>query len=189
MHLSAPGSTTVIIYWSVFLRPGYLPFRLYWTQLHDSLPDFPFHSFIHSDYFYSASSSPLLLRSAPDTARILCQSFTPKRHRQLWVNLSTSLAQGPSTWRLKRESNPRPSGWKLSTQPMRHQVPRPGGVTPISPSCINLHWLPISTRIEYKILLIVLKAQMGVAPKYLHDAIRLPTSASSLHPLRSLDRR
>ena len=25
----------------------------------------------------------------------------------------------------------------------------------------HLHWLPISTRIEYKILLIVLKAQMG----------------------------
>src|SRR6218665_2369008 len=30
---------------------------------------------------------------------------------------------------------------------------------------------------------------MGVAPKYLRDAIRLPISASSLHPLRSLDRR
>src|SRR6218665_1212268 len=28
----------------------------------------------------------------------------------------------------------------------------------------HLHWLPISTRIEYKVLLIVLKAQMGVAP-------------------------
>src|SRR6218665_1404350 len=39
--------------------------------------------FIHSDHFYSASSSPLLLRSAPDTARILCRSFTPKRHMQL----------------------------------------------------------------------------------------------------------
>src|SRR6218665_2347027 len=38
----------------------------------------------------------------------------------------------------------------------------------------HLHWLPISTRIEYKVLLIVLKAQMGVAPKYLRDAIRLP---------------
>src|SRR6218665_5405 len=41
------------------------------------------HSFIHSDHFYSASSSPLLHRSAPDTARRLCRSFTPKRHRQL----------------------------------------------------------------------------------------------------------
>ena len=39
--------------------------------------------FIRSGYFYSASSSPLLLRGAPDTARILYQSFTPKRHRQL----------------------------------------------------------------------------------------------------------
>src|SRR6218665_3123284 len=35
------------------------------------------HSFIHSDHFYRASSSPLLLRSGPDTARILCRSFTP----------------------------------------------------------------------------------------------------------------
>src|SRR6218665_856126 len=53
----------------------------------------------------------------------------------------------------------------------------------------HLHWLPISTRIEYKVLLIVLKAQMGVAPKYFRDAIRLLTSATSLRPLRSIDRR
>src|SRR6218665_975802 len=33
-------------------------------------------AFIHSHHFYSASSSPLLLRSAPDTARLLCRSFT-----------------------------------------------------------------------------------------------------------------
>jgi len=37
----------------------------------------------------------------------------------------------------------------------------------------HLHCLPISTRIEYKVLLIVLKAQMGVVPKYLRDANRL----------------
>ena len=74
---------------------------------------------IHSDHFYSTSSSPLLLRSAPDTARILCRSFTPKCHRQLWVK---DLPKVP-TWRLERESNPRTSGWKLSTQPMRHHVP------------------------------------------------------------------
>src|SRR6218665_739010 len=40
-------------------------------------------SFIHSGYFYSTSSSPLLLRGAPDTALILCRSFTPKHHKQL----------------------------------------------------------------------------------------------------------
>jgi len=43
------------------------------------------HSLIHSGHFCTPSSSPLLLRSAPDTARILCPSFTPKRNRQLWV--------------------------------------------------------------------------------------------------------
>ena len=67
-----------------------------------------------------AGSSPLLLRSAPDTARILCRSFTPKRHRQLQVK---DLPKVP-TWRLERDSNPRPSDWKVSTQPMRHHVPR-----------------------------------------------------------------
>src|SRR6218665_2054475 len=39
--------------------------------------------FIHSGYFYSASSSQLLLGVAPDTGRILCRNFTPKRHRLL----------------------------------------------------------------------------------------------------------
>ena len=80
----------------------------------------PYDSFIHSDHFYSASSSTLQLRNAPDTAQILCRSFTPKRHRQLWVK---DLPKVP-TWRLERESNPRPSGLKLSTQSMRHHVPQ-----------------------------------------------------------------
>ena len=46
----------------------------------------------------------------------------------------------------------------------------------------HLHWLPISTHIEYKVLLIVLKAQMGVAPKYLHNAIRLLPHPSVIGP-------
>ena len=51
------------------------------------------HSFIYSGHFYSTSSSPLLLISAPDTARILCRSFTPKRHN--CATVSEGLAQGP----------------------------------------------------------------------------------------------
>ena len=78
------------------------------------------HSFIHSGHFYSASSSSLLLRSAPDTAWILCRSFTPKRHRQLRVK---DLPKVP-TWRLEQDSNPRSTGRKSSTLPMGHHVPR-----------------------------------------------------------------
>ena len=73
-------------------------------------------SFIHSGYFYSAFSSPLLLRGAPDTARILCRSFASKRHRQLWVK---DFPKVP-TWRLERNSNPRPFGRKTMTLPMSH---------------------------------------------------------------------
>src|SRR6218665_2502253 len=64
------------------------------------------HSFIHSGCFYSASSSPLLLRSDPDTAvaQILCRSFTPKRSRQFRVK---DLPMVPM-WRLERNSNPHP---------------------------------------------------------------------------------
>src|SRR6218665_1672636 len=49
------------------------------------------HSFIHSGYSCSTSSSPLLLRVAPNTALILCRSFTPKRHRQLRVKESPKI--------------------------------------------------------------------------------------------------
>src|SRR6218665_953257 len=75
-------------------------------------------AYIHSGHFYSASSSPLLLRSASDTARIslLCRSFTPKRHRQLRVKDLPKV----TTWRQERDSNPRPSGRKASALPMCH---------------------------------------------------------------------
>ena len=75
-----------------------------------------FHSFVHSGYFYSASSSPLLLRAAPDTARILYWSFTPK---QLRVK---DLPKVP-TCRLERDSNPRLFGRKASTLLMSHHTP------------------------------------------------------------------
>ena len=52
-----------------------------------TISSFPPTTLIHSGYFYSASSSPLLLRgaTAPDAAWILCRNFTTKSHRQLWV--------------------------------------------------------------------------------------------------------
>src|SRR6218665_1052296 len=69
------------------------------------------HSFIHSGYFCSASSSPLLLRGTPDTARILCRRFTPKRHRQLRVK---NLLKVP-TWWLVWDLNPQPSSRQVLT--------------------------------------------------------------------------
>ena len=70
-------------------------------------------SFIYSGYFYSVFSSPLLLRGAPDTAWILCQNFTPKRHRQLWAK---GLPTVPTRC-LERKSNPWPFGRKAPPRP------------------------------------------------------------------------
>src|SRR6218665_2628669 len=77
-------------------------------------------SLIHSGYLYSASSSPPLLRGAPDTAGLLCPSFTPKRNSQL---RGKDLSKVP-TWRLERASIPRPFGRKATNQPMSHHAPQ-----------------------------------------------------------------
>src|SRR6218665_1997767 len=63
---------------------------------------------------------PRTLRSAPDTARRQCRSFTPKHHRQLEVMDLPKV----HTWQLEQDSNPRSSNRKVSTLPMFHHVPR-----------------------------------------------------------------
>ena len=70
----------------------------------------------HSGYFYRAFSSPLLLTRAPDRARILCRSFSPKCHRQLRVK---DLPKVPMR-RLEWDSNLRPFGGKAPNLPMSH---------------------------------------------------------------------
>ncbi len=48
----------------------------------------------------------------------------------------------------------------------------------ITPALRDLHWLPISSRIEFKCLVIVWKALHGLAPKYLSDLIDVRQSRS-----------
>src|SRR6218665_878742 len=64
-----------------------------------------FTLFVHSGHFYSTSLSMLLLRSAPDTARILCWSFTPKRHRQMVGCLVSKCNHGCPQVFVQREQN------------------------------------------------------------------------------------
>ena len=72
-------------------------------------------SFIHSGYFYSASSSPLLLR----LQHWYCVRVnTPKCYRQLWVK---DLPKVPM-WRLEWDLNLRPSGCKAPNLPLSHHA-------------------------------------------------------------------
>src|SRR6218665_2335656 len=52
----------------------------------------------------------------------------------------------------------------------------------------HLHWLPLIARIQLKVLTLIYPSHIDQAPRYLRDLIRLPSSAISLRPLRSLDR-
>src|SRR6218665_2725702 len=72
--------------------------------------------FIH---FYSASHSLILSEALPTTAIDTVGVYMPKRYRQLQVKDLPKVL----TWRLERDSNPRPSGRTASSQPMRHHVP------------------------------------------------------------------
>jgi len=59
----------------------------------------------------------------------------------------------------------------------------------ISDYMINeMHWLPISARVRYKVLLLAAKSQQGLAPKYLSQLMFTPLPARSSRPLRSADR-
>ena len=54
----------------------------------------------------------------------------------------------------------------------------------------HFHWLPLIARIQHKVLTLIYRPHIGQAPRYLglRYLIRLPSSAISLRPLRSLDR-
>ena len=51
----------------------------------------------------------------------------------------------------------------------------------------HFHWLPLIARIQLKVLTLIYRSHIGQASKYVRDLIRLPSSAISLRPLRSLD--
>jgi len=114
--------------------------------------------FIHSFWLFlwRLFKSTIVPRSAPNTAQILCRSFTPKSHRQLRVK---DLPNDP-TWRLQRYSNPRPFGRKASNLPMSHHAPhiintninisqgvicRGLGVCPTLLHCSTLCWYIINS--------------------------------------------
>ena len=52
----------------------------------------------------------------------------------------------------------------------------------ITPVLKKLHWLPVKSRIDYKMLLLCFKALHDLAPKYLCDMIRKKKPAQELRP-------
>ena len=101
--------------WMRHLPSGILSDRLFEVAHEVShRSDFTWRIFIHSfiQTIYIAPLQVPFYSEALPTQHGYCAGVS------LWVK---DLPNVP-TWQLERESNPRPSGWKLSTQPMRHHV-------------------------------------------------------------------
>ena len=64
-----------------------------------------------------------------------------------------------------------------------YYIPRLEHITPV---LYRLHWLPVSFRIEYKVLILTYKAIHGHAPPYILDLIR--TRERTNYNLRRLER-
>jgi len=54
--------------------------------------------------------------------------------------------------------------------------------------CDRLHWLPVEQRIQYKLCLLVYKAQCGLTPQYLVDFCQPVSAVSGRSGLRSSTR-
>src|SRR6218665_651415 len=78
--------------------------------------------FIHSGYFYSASSNPLLLRGAPDYSIVTVSEL---KHRSATETVSEGLSQSPYVVAGVgfKISNLRPSGCKAPNLPLSHHAP------------------------------------------------------------------
>jgi len=83
------------------------------------------HSFIHSGYFCSAFSSPLLLRGAPKYSIDTVSELTSPSATSSSAAMGEGLAQGPyvTTWWLEWDFNLRVSGCKASNLPLSHHAP------------------------------------------------------------------
>ncbi len=51
----------------------------------------------------------------------------------------------------------------------------------VTPLFINLHWLPIATRIKFKALMFAFKSTSGSAPLYLNSVLHTYVPSRSLH--------
>lgn len=60
---------------------------------------------------------------------------------------------------------------------------KPEHITPIS---VSLHWLPVTYRIDFKILLVVFKSLNGVGPQYICDLPQVHVSSRSLRSVNQL---
>ena len=100
-----------------------------------------------------------------ETAKILVNSLVISR-----LDYCNSLLYGLPTVHLNKLQRVQNAAARLISNTSRFDH--------ITPTLINLHWLPIKYRIDFKLLLIVFKALHGQAPDYLIELIKIKSPSN-----------
>ena len=100
-----------------------------------------------------------------ETAKILVNSLVISR-----LDYCNSLLYGLPTIHLNKVRRVQNAAARLISNTSRFDH--------ITPTLINLHWLPIKSRIDFKLLLIVFKALHGLEPDYLIELINIKSPSN-----------
>ena len=95
---------------------------------------------------------------APSAAKTLIHAYITSR-----LNICSGLLYGLPTNLVAKLQSILNTAARLVTKTRKYEH--------ITPVIINLHWLPIQYRIEFKLLLLIYKSLHGLAPSYLTDKL------------------
>ena len=109
-------------------------------------------------YFHVRNIGKVRKHLTQDAAKTLVHSFIASR-----VDHMNALLYGIPKYMLSKLQKIQNTAARIVTRTRRRDH--------ITPVLINLHWLPVSQRIEYKVLLTTFKALHDLAPGYIADLV------------------
>jgi len=125
----------------------------------------------------------MLLPSASNT----CRSSTTRQRRQSKTSYSTC----PVASGLLQRRAGRSSSFHTGTVPASPAACTVLDLKPrdrVTPALRELHWLPVSERIQYKLCLLVHKSLLGHTPEYISDLLTPVAEFLGQSTLRALSR-
>ena len=119
----------------------------------------PIHSTCKSAFYHLRNIARIRKFISPKTTETLVHAFVNSK-----LDYSNSLAYGLPKYLLQKLQYVQNAAARLITGIRKHDH--------ITPILMDLHWLPVNERIQFKILLLTFKSLNGLAPVYIDEKIQ-----------------